>query len=259
MRLIIFTTIITSIAYNIYAVPGGVYTTQKFAVAIIDQQKMVCGGSILSIKFVVTAAHCFERGRDTKGIEIIVGINDLNATTDENRKYANEIIIHPRYAKVTRDFDIALVHLNEDLTLGGSVERIDMVSGNYDEFYGMEVQGAGWSSIGEGYAELPTRQSENLFKVWYRSDCTSRKVLGPDAYYLFGPLISERMLCASNLKGFPGTCDGDDGSALTTYRYELIGILSWRYDCKEKSKPSVYISIPLMRSWIIRTLGNFEH
>ncbi|XP_037824001.1 transmembrane protease serine 9-like [Lucilia sericata] len=252
-------TIITSIAYSIHAVPDGYYTTKYFAVAIIDQQKIVCGGSILSVKFVVTAAHCFERGRDVEGIEIIVGVSDLNKTTDENRKYAEEIIIHPRYSKVTRDFDIALVHLKEDLTLGGSVQRIDMVSGNYDEFYGSEVQGVGWSSIGEGYAELPTISSENSFKVWYRSDCTSRNVLGPDAYYLFGPLISERMLCASTLKGFPGTCDGDDGSALTTYRYQLIGVLSWRYDCMAKSKPSVYTSIPLMRSWIIRTLGNIEH
>ncbi|XP_037824002.1 mite allergen Der f 3-like [Lucilia sericata] len=258
---VIFTIIAALIQFS-QTIPDGLLASEDrfgFMVAIYDHSKYICGGTIVSLYFVVTAAHCFKQGRVTTGIQVIFNTIDLNNIEGDNVRRVEDIITHPRYSMMTMDFDIALVKVDDDLLKNEypHVMKLELAQ-NYDVYYGNDAIVVGWGQQVEPNDVPPVRLTYKAIKIWQRDECNSRRIWGPEAYYLNQPLVSERMLCVDVPNVGPGTCVSDDGSALITNETEFLGISSWRYDCQSPGKPSVYTSIPLMKAWILKTMTNYH-
>ena len=90
--------------------------TWGWAVSLRDSHgDHICGGSILSLNYVLTAAHCIENMVLTPVfLSIVVGA-DLLTGFEGQRIPLSNIIIHPDYNGRTKENDIAVLQLNRSI------------------------------------------------------------------------------------------------------------------------------------------------
>ncbi|CAF1271747.1 unnamed protein product, partial [Adineta steineri] len=84
-----------------------------------DRVKL-CGGSILSSTWIITAAHCVS-GVTASKVTIYAG---SNAKYDGQSRVASTITVHPSYNSNTKADDIALIQLSTPLTMSTAVKPI---------------------------------------------------------------------------------------------------------------------------------------
>jgi hypothetical protein len=77
----------------------------------------LCGGTILSKYFILTAAHCFRRSSEQYlPYSVLVGVDSLLSTTGQIRIVSN-IIIHPKWNSTSKENDIAILKLNTSISM----------------------------------------------------------------------------------------------------------------------------------------------
>ena len=92
-------------------------STWGWAVSISIARIYLCGGSIISDSWVITAAHCVE-GRTSSQVTVYAGSTRQWVGT-QTRAVAN-IFRHSNYNSVTYVNDIALLQLQSPLNMSGS-------------------------------------------------------------------------------------------------------------------------------------------
>ncbi|KAJ3659624.1 hypothetical protein Zmor_011303 [Zophobas morio] len=202
----------------------------------------ICGGSIISANWVVTAAHCTD-GSSASQLSIRAG----TSTRGSGGQVVNvaRIYQNPSYNDRLIDYDISVLQLSSALTLNSNVAAVGLPSASTSWSAGTSSLVTGWGTTSEGSSSLPSALQGVTVQIVSQSSCSSAYGSGS---------ITDRMLCAGVTGGGKDACQGDSGGPLVVGS-TLAGIVSWGYGCARPNYPGVYSNVPALRSYIQQTAG----
>ena len=209
-----------------------------------------CGGSVLSAKWIVTAAHCAERLNPG---QVVVTAGTTRLVDGVTRRNVNRIIVHRSYDRHNQDNDIALLELRDPLPTGLAIQTIDLLAPADDAGLGETsvFTVVGWGATTEGGGVVRDLRFLDNLPFVPRTVCNS-----PQAY---DGRITANMICAGVRAGGMDSCQGDSGGPLTLgagSSSKLAGIVSWGDGCAQPDKVGIYTRVSNYVTWIQSCLSN---
>eukprot|EP00079_Xenopus_tropicalis_P038919 XP_017952690.1 PREDICTED: transmembrane protease serine 9-like [Xenopus tropicalis] len=207
-----------------------------------------CGGTLVSSKWVVSAAHCLSRS-NASCLAVILGANKLSGNENEEMAVSvKNIYIHPNYNDTDITNDIGLAELTQAVSFTSYVIPVCLPTASTIFNPGQSCWVTGWGVTEFNTSLSPNTLQEVQMRILSAEQCRS--------YYdpnITGVYITDQMICARDILGGKDSCQGDSGGPLVcSYggNFYLVGVVSFGIGCGDTAYPGVYTYVPAYRDWI---------
>nr|AFK64828.1 trypsin-like proteinase [Chilo suppressalis] len=243
---------------SVRIIGGNPTTIEKYPypVQVNKNNQLICGGTLVSQRCVLSAAHCFvSRDKPTPNVRQYsarVGSPALN--TGGNVHQATALVIHDSYNLNTQENDIAVMVLRANVTLS-----IRVMVGRLPWSNMVVADNASLVHIGWGHTQMGGNLAQVLNKVTVRKvnhqRCASQ-------YEMPDHRVSTNMICAGLLgTGGADACQGDSGGPLI-YQYGdmtiEVGVTSWGQECGHQNFPGVSTRVANYTEWINKQIVKYN-
>jgi len=224
--------------------------------ALVYEDVIICGGSVINDRYVLTAAHCVVSltGKKRRKLRVYVKLFDKREMNSALYRRTKSVHLHPAYNVYTSENDMALLKLNKKVPFSAQLQPICLPCPDVNLTAGENVTVIGWGAVSESGETTETLQKVILPIVDY-SECY--RALSSYAFITLSP----SMLCAGLLNGGQDSCQGDSGGPLVWKRngvWTQVGVVSWGEGCARPNSYGVYSRLTAFIHWISQVTSDAD-
>lgn len=218
-------------------------------VVMIESTRGTCTGSVVTSRWVLTAAHCVETNNPAS-LRIGIGGDDLDVGFAETHS-ASRIVRHPGYRPQTLFRDIALIELSTPT----AAPPVNLAAAGVPDYAGQMATVTGWGALRNNpdgtWVDTDLLQRASVLvrehSVCLATYAREQIVYDPSTYVCAGGPTSD-------------ACSGDSGGPLLLGEGTdavQIGIVSSGEDCTwSSSLVGAYTAVAAYRTWIDETIAS---